>query len=29
MDFHYILFELRERIARITLNSPKTLNGYH
>ena len=25
----YILFDTRDRIARITLNSPATLNGYH
>lgn len=29
MDFKYILFDSRDHIARITLNSPDTLNGYH
>ena len=29
MDFKYILFDTRDHIARITLNSPATLNGYH
>ncbi len=29
MDFNYIRFEVGDRVARITLNSPKTLNGYH
>jgi len=29
MDFKYILFNTRDHIARITLNSPKTMNGYH
>jgi 2-(1,2-epoxy-1,2-dihydrophenyl)acetyl-CoA isomerase len=29
MDFKYILFDTRHHVARITLNSPKTFNGYH
>lgn len=29
MDFKYVLFDTREHVARITLNSPNTLNGYH
>jgi 2-(1,2-epoxy-1,2-dihydrophenyl)acetyl-CoA isomerase len=29
MDFKYILFDTRDHVARITLNSPKTFNGYH
>ena len=29
MDFRHILFDTRDHVARITLNSPKTLNGYH
>lgn len=29
MDYKYILYDAKEGIARITLNSPKTLNGYH
>ena len=29
MEFKYILFDSRDHIARITLNSPTTLNGYH
>lgn len=29
MDFKYIVFDARDRIARITLNSPQTLNAYH
>jgi enoyl-CoA hydratase/carnithine racemase len=29
MNFEYILFEAREHVAKITLNSPRTYNGYH
>jgi 2-(1,2-epoxy-1,2-dihydrophenyl)acetyl-CoA isomerase len=29
MDYKYILFDARDHVARITLNSPNTLNGYH
>jgi 2-(1,2-epoxy-1,2-dihydrophenyl)acetyl-CoA isomerase len=29
MDFKYILFDKQGAIARITLNSPRTMNGYH
>ena len=29
MDFKYIVFDSRDHVARITLNSPNTLNGYH
>ncbi|HXR34996.1 MAG TPA: enoyl-CoA hydratase-related protein [Candidatus Binataceae bacterium] len=29
MDFKYILFDTRDHVARITLNSPRTFNGYH
>jgi len=29
MDFKYIIFKKDGAIARITINSPKTMNGYH
>src|SRR5690349_8394508 len=29
MDCKHILFHVHDRVARITLNSPRTLNGYH
>ncbi len=29
MNFEYILFESHDHVAKITLNSPRTMNGYH
>jgi len=29
IDFEYILFDASDHIAKVTLNRPKTMNGYH
>ncbi len=29
MIFEYILYDTRDHVAKITLNRPKTYNGYH